>query len=161
ATRLGVLRFSINWRFITRSFAKLTRPEETGITEVSRLGSGECFEIQHGRTSRHTYWDPLSIAATHPIDDPDEAVRAIHRTTRACVRAWASCHRSVVLELSGGLDSSIVIGCLRDAPVKPAITALLRYSHEADSDERPFARLAAQHCNCRLVEQLRDTSFDV
>jgi asparagine synthase (glutamine-hydrolysing) len=62
----------------------------------------------------------------------------------------------VLLRLSGGLDSSIVLGCLRDAPSRPRITCLNEHSEGPDSDERHYAREASRAACCELIEQRRD-----
>src|SRR5262249_17303481 len=75
------------------------------------------------------------------------------------VDAWASCYPDIVHRLSGGLDSSIVLGCLREAPSRPRITSLNYFAKGADGDERRFARAAAAAAHCRLIERERYAQF--
>jgi asparagine synthase (glutamine-hydrolysing) len=160
AVSLRLLKFSVNWHFIARNLVKLAQPSETGLSEVSAINSGECVEIHRGRASRRSYWNALSVAHTeNPVDHIEEAIEATRNCTRSCVHAWAAGHDSILLQLSGGLDSSIVLACLREAPSRPTITNVIRYSTEADSDEREFARLAAGRAGCNLIEVPRDPSF--
>jgi asparagine synthase (glutamine-hydrolysing) len=77
---------------------------------------------------------------------------------KACVHAWASRHNSIIHSLSGGLDSSIVLSCLQDAPTRPAITCF-NYSFErSGADERRFARLAAKRAGCEMREHVIDAN---
>ena len=159
---LELLSLSINWTYIARSLSKTTIPGETGLNEVTVVRGGQCIEWRKGVRSRKTIWE-LADAATGAsyMADPDVAALAVRNTTRACVRAYASCHGPVLLRLSGGLDSSIVLACLRDAAAGHRVTAVNRYSPGADSDERMFARLAAEYCGCEVVSLPRDPGFDI
>ncbi|MDY6946006.1 MAG: asparagine synthase C-terminal domain-containing protein, partial [Pseudomonadota bacterium] len=85
------------------------------------------------------------------IEDPELAARAMRNVVKATTSSLASLHRSLMLRLSGGLDSSIVAGCLKDAPTS-RFTAYTYFSPTGRSDERPWARLAAQHSGCEHIE---------
>ena len=58
----------------------------------------------------------------------------------------------MLLRLSGGLDSSIIAGCLGQAPNKSRFAAYTYFSPNGRSDERPWAQLAAQHSGCEHIE---------
>lgn len=133
------------------------RPEQNAVHEISRVYGGECVETrvdgQMREVSRDLYWSPLSFSeSVDAIENPDQATRALRGTVRACTQAWAGGHESLLHRLSGGLDSSIVVGCLRDAPAKPRMACYTHYHPQGRSDERPWARLAAQHVGCEHVE---------
>nr|WP_257018340.1 asparagine synthase C-terminal domain-containing protein [Sphingopyxis sp. JAI108] len=67
-----------------------------------------------------------------------------------CVRAWSGCFARIQLELSGGIDSSIVAACLADrADPWRAITMV---TAEPDGDERPYARAVAENVGVPLAE---------
>lgn len=150
---LNVLRFSINWNYVTRRVAfGPVGQNETALHEVSEVRAGECVELCQARASRKTYWRLLSVADADPIDDAEQAARELRSTIEACVHAWASCYRRIVHKLSGGLDSSIVLGCLNGAPVRPEIVCLKYYLPYLTFDERPHARLAADRAGSELVE---------
>jgi asparagine synthase (glutamine-hydrolysing) len=158
---LGIVRPTINWRFVGAHLAGLAAHDETGLNEIGRIDGGECIAVSGGSLSREHLWDPAAIARSLPITDADQAIRAVRLTTKACVHAWASCFDSVILALSGGLDSSIVLGCLKDAPTRPGITAVNSYSQASDNDERVFARKAAERAGCKLLEMERNLEFDI
>jgi asparagine synthase (glutamine-hydrolysing) len=158
---LGLRHFSVNWRFIARYLTKVNYTAETGLSEVTEIRCGECMVLSRDSASRSMYWEPLAIARSHVIEDPLRASRALNRIVKACVHAWASEHQVLALRLSGGLDSSIVLGCLKDAPHRPTVVCINRYSAGADGDERDFARLAAEHAGCQLIELPRDPTFRI
>lgn len=154
---LGLPHFSVNWRYIRNLLVhSALQVRETGLLEVSEVQLGERVRFAGGSIQRSLEWDPIAIARTDPIEDPVRAVAALRRTTRACIHAWASCYSGIVHNLSGGLDSSIVLSCLQDAPSRPRITCLHYFGTGPDEDERRYARLMANHVNAELIEQRLD-----
>jgi asparagine synthase (glutamine-hydrolysing) len=121
---------------------------------------GECLTIEQGRASKVSYWDPLDIARASVVENTDEAAAVLRTAVKTSVHTWAACHDSILLYLSGGLDSSIVLASLYDAPKRPHVTCLTEYSPGADSDEREYARLMTQHVGfCAQIEQLRNSDI--
>jgi len=156
---LGVIRFSVNWNFIVGHLAK-TKSADTGLDGLRELRGGVCIELGHdGGETRHTYWNPLDVARDGNIEDRNAAAAQVQATVRDCVHAWASQHDRILMRLSGGLDSSVVLSCLADAPSKPGVTSLIRFSSSSSCDERTFARLAAARAGCDLLELARDPNF--
>ena len=155
---LGLLTFSINWRFVASVVPySALQIRETGITEVQELQPGERATI-NGSVEFSLLWAPSEIASRGRITEPAVAIAAIRETVKICVHSWASLHRSVLHNLSGGLDSSIVLGCLRSAPNNPHITCLHFYASASEEDEREYARLVARHMSVELVEADMDPS---
>lgn len=162
AARLG-LPFSTNWDYLAAHLCcQRLELNFTGLNEVTRVLGGECVTHRNGNKSRTFHWNPLRVADSNPIESPLEAVTALRRATLDSVHAWASSYQSIVHTLSGGLDSSIVLACLKDAPTRPHITCVNYHSPGAAGDERAFARLAAQRAGFELLERERDIaiSFD-
>ena len=164
--RLGVLQLTIRWDFIAaRVVFVFLVARETALAEVIEVLAGEHVETDC-RTpvrsvTRSFLWDPLRISQTNIIDDAAVAARELRRVARTCIHSWAACYDSVLHKLSGGLDSSIVLGCLQDAPSKPAITCLNYYSTGSNGDERLFARLAASRAGVPLQERERNSAVQI
>ncbi len=160
APRLPAQRFSINWKYVAATLcqSQLQVPA-TGINEVTRVLGGECVEHRDGKTSRSFYWNLLDAPRAGLIEDLDEAVAALRSTTRDCVHAWASSYRGILHMLSGGLDSSIILACLKDAPVRPTMACLNYYSAGSNTDERGYAQLAAGAAQCQLIERERSSGL--
>lgn len=133
--------------------------ERDALVEVSRVYGGECLCIEHGRDAssqiaREFYWTPsLFPKSDCPIDDPAEAAETMRSTVRGAIHILARQHDKLLLRLSGGLDSSIVAGCLRDMAHERQITCYTYFTPRGRSSELPWARLAAAHCGLAHVEK--------
>jgi len=146
---LGLTRFHIDWSCIAESVAAANLAGEgQPLKELDELTRGECWSLDTRSsrvTGRQLYWDPAAL--THRsrwIDDPQRASTLLNQTVRHCVRSWANLHDHLIHRLSGGLDSSIVLGVLtRPAPGHPAITCVTYHGDDASGDERRWASIAA------------------
>lgn len=127
----------------------------SAIREISEIKPGECIEHGGPRIRKSFYWNPGTIAKSDPLENIGEAAAEIRQVVSDSVHAFASLHGRLVHKLSGGLDSSIVLCCLSDAPSRPEVICRNDYSPGPESDERKYARLVAQQSRCELVEQLR------
>lgn len=146
--------FSLNRSYLASHLAFQTVCRtDTGLREVSEILAGECVEHSGLAPKRMFYWNPLHIARGDAVENPAVATQLMRRAVRSCVRAWAACFEDIALQLSGGLDSSIVAACLRDAPTQPRTVCITHHSPGADSDERRYARALAQHLGLALVEK--------
>lgn len=157
------VQFSVNWRYVARHLADIEHDHDTGFSEVTELLPGQCVQLSTRSPAQRTlhYWNALDFARADPIRDTAQAAAQVRTTLSSCVHAWAACHPSIWHRLSGGLDSSIVLACLQSAPSTPRVVCANRYSRRADSDEREFARLAARHTACELIELERDPGFNL
>ncbi|HEU4627149.1 MAG TPA: asparagine synthase C-terminal domain-containing protein [Steroidobacteraceae bacterium] len=161
---LGGRAFTINWKYVAAALCQnRLQVHATGLNEVTQVLGGECVAICRGQVSRQFYWNALEVAASPRFEDPTEAARLLREQTRDCVHAWTSGHQSIVHLLSGGLDSSIVLACLRDSPtsLRPQITCLNFYSPGSNTDERDYARLAAASAACEVVERPRISTLSL
>lgn len=153
---------SINWSYVAAAASAVgANPNETGLNEIAQVIAGECLRVlPSGSRSREPYWRVESHAAVDSIADTRLAAQLIRKTTTACVSSWASLYSSLLHRLSGGLDSSIVLGCLKEAPSKPQVTCLTYYgAYSGGEDERELARLAAESARSQLVEIHHDTTY--
>jgi asparagine synthase (glutamine-hydrolysing) len=150
---LGALGFTVSWDYI-RAFLAYSgyQSRETALQEVSEVQLGERVRFAGNTIHRSLEWDPLAIAQTDPIQDPDTAVTQLRQVTRACIHAWAACYPKIIHNLSGGLDSSIVLSCLKSAPTQPEVTCLHYFGTGPDEDERRYARSMSGHVGAELIE---------
>jgi asparagine synthase (glutamine-hydrolysing) len=179
------VKFAINRKYLTRwlTFSRLLG-DESALDGVEELLGGERVTISAEGTKRTLLWDPLRLANTAKRDPPSNLAIQLRTTVQETIDAWASCYDSVGHQLSGGLDSSIVAGCLARAPTRPAVTyvnfsidsrfderlhldgvdkataAKLR-AIAGQGDERYFARLIASRWNVPMVERERSNSMDL
>jgi asparagine synthase (glutamine-hydrolysing) len=154
---LGLMQFSVNWHYIRGLLGQPgLQTRDTAINDVSEVQLGERVRFSGNTLRRSLEWNPFTIAATNPIQDTQTAVTELRNTTRACIHAWAACYSGIVHNLSGGLDSSIVLSCLKSAPSHPDITCLHYFGTGPDEDERKYARLMANHAKAELIEHQLD-----
>lgn len=160
---LDASSLSVNWDYVAAELTLLI-PETraTGFVEIERIMRGECVCIAKDQLHRRAYWHPFRFVENSHSGDVGDAMKALRTTAHACVHAWASCYNSIITLLSGGLDSSILMASLRDAPAHPRVVGLnLRNPHDTISDERTYARMCAQHTGFPLVEQEQRGGFSL
>jgi asparagine synthase (glutamine-hydrolysing) len=151
---LALPAFSINARYLAGFiFTAELAQRECALNEVKELLAGECLELNGEHTKQFTMWDPRSICRDPAIEDFEDASRQVRRVTQACVDFWASKYDRIVHRLSGGLDSSVILGCLKRSAYRPIVTCLHLESGGADDNEREFAQLAAAQAGVELVIQ--------
>jgi asparagine synthase (glutamine-hydrolysing) len=157
---LGVTPLSINWDSITAQVVGgdyLTN--ETAIKEVDSIECGECVACTPSGHLKHVYWDPRTFLQDRSLACFGEAAQTLRRATDYSVSALSAAHDRILVKLSGGLDSSIILSSLSRAPHKPSITAVT-YHSKGSGDERRFARIMAGSVHCRLVERPRNRRLD-
>lgn len=127
---------------------------------VRQVLAGERVCIDHvGDPAGDALWDASSFARQSVARDSDNHAAALREVVGSCVQAWSYCYDSILMRLSGGVDSSIVASCLALGRTPARVTCLNYHSPGADSDEREFARLAAASARLELIECERDASF--
>jgi asparagine synthase (glutamine-hydrolysing) len=147
---LGLPPFTINLSYLRARVVGLNDLEQSALNEVDQIRRGECIELGAGAQpvvrSRRCFWNPVTFTdASRTIENGEEAAVAMRSTVRSCTQTLSANHASILHRLSGGLDSSIVAGCLAQAPPRPRIACYTYYNPHGRSDERPWARLAAEH----------------
>lgn len=158
--RLSLRPFSADWDHLTAFFLdnELTT-RTTGVKGVIQLYAGECATFaKSGGMSRSFYWNPVDVCAAETIDDPDQARAELRFVIRHCIDAWASSYASLLQELSGGLDSSIVTACVGAATVRADVVCFHFFSATSQGDERAYARAAARRAGYELIEAGTDLS---
>lgn len=139
----------VDWTFVAHFLAyPFHRSRRTGFEGVTEVTSGARLTLAPGqRPVESSLWSPWDHV--RPIDPNDMSAR-LEREVRGCVRASVEGRKQVLLELSGGLDSSILAACLWDAPVR--VTSANMISPSPDGDERLFARAVAERLGFPLRE---------
>lgn len=156
--RLKLTPFSVDWGHLTAFFLHcrlVTRT--TGFNEVTELYGGERATIEYDsartRMTRSFYWNPVDVYEADMIENPDEARAALRAAILHCVNSWASGYESIVHELSGGLDSSIIAASCARASARPGILCFHYFTEMSEGDERPYARAAANRTGFELIER--------
>lgn len=126
---------------------------ETGLAAVTEVLAGECYEIRGTCSRQKIIWNAAQIAMDHERVSREIAAARLRAVTEACIEAWASVHLRILHLLSGGLDSSIVLGCLARARHPTHTICLNRFLGAAEGDERIHARAVARLARVPLIER--------
>jgi asparagine synthase (glutamine-hydrolysing) len=124
----------------------LLRTPRSTITGATEVLPGEITRLGH-RERRPASWLPWDYASSPPIRAEANEFGSL---VRATVGAWSGRFARVQLELSGGIDSSIVAACLSDR--SDPWRAITMVTPEPDGDERLYARAMAERANAPLAE---------
>jgi len=146
-------RLTINTSYIASFIASSQlQIRDCGLNEVTELLAGDSVAFHQDSATQKSLWDPRRICELDPLENFESAATALRNVMQVCVDSWSSTFKSILLALSGGFDSSIVLASLMRARKAPAVTCVNYFSAHAADDERQFARLAAQHSAVRLIE---------
>jgi asparagine synthase (glutamine-hydrolysing) len=150
---LGLVNNTINWNHIVAYlwFRRFVT-DHTGLDSVRQIQAGECIAIGPDNRTATFYWNPAHIHDARLVDDRLQAMRELRTAIQLCVRAWASCYSRVLHELSGGLDSAIVLACLPRTSGSANVICQNFFTQGAEGDERVFAKIAADRADVELVE---------
>ncbi len=155
---LGLPAFTVNEQYLSAFiYSSQLQIRECGLNEVTEVLAGECVKFRDNVVRQFALWDPRKICRA-PMDDYQTAVRQVKSTTQNCIRAWSSTFDHILHKLSGGLDSAIVLACLRQARNPERITCLNMFGENPREDERAYARLAANMTHTRLIEDTLDSA---
>ena len=151
--RVERVPLQVNRHFIIGSFcAPNAHSGETALDGISTVLPGHRVLHAEQKARVEAFWDAVSLASKSGPTDFASARVSTRRIVRACVHAWASCFDNIFLQLSGGLDSSIVAACLADAPNGPNVVCANFHCKYESSDERLFAREVATRFGFELME---------
>ncbi len=150
AVESGLLQPQIDWGGIAHGLRYRQLPtERTGLEGVSEILPGQRITLDETTPPREHLWSPWTFTPRADVWEPrgaDELAECVTTT----ISAWGSRYGSVQLELSGGLDSSIIAYSLAHR-LDPWRCATL-YTPGADGDERSYARRMAAAASVALAE---------
>ena len=119
---------------------------ETFFEGIEKLRPGEMLSYQDGRAERRFYWH-LDFSESRR---PEKALAAeLHEHLRRGVDACRGEPTTTGAFLSGGLDSSTVVGVLQGLQDQPADAYAIGFEAEG-FDEMEYARATADHFGARL-----------
>lgn len=142
----------IDWKEVGIQIQRKGRHRHSlALKGLEPVAAGELLTLGSGKTDRTQIWTPAEIyRAARGRDRPD-----LRSVVDMAVRALAG-DRRWVAEVSGGLDSAIVVGALEPRQ-REAVTAWVNhFAEQPESDERAFARLVVEQFGSPLTEVRRD-----
>ena len=148
----------VNWDALeTQLLLGALGGRETALEGVSQILPGEVVGLGSGGST--LLWSAVDVARSPTAHGATEAAHLLHETVRSCTQSWASCYGTILLRLSGGVDSSILLSCLAPGNTQADVICVNYHSPGSDSDERHYARLAAARIGRDLIERQRDPGF--
>ena len=150
ATHARLYTKEIDWNFIRSNLIyPYLKTERTGLVGLSELLPGCRLDMRGDGTSIENVWNPWDfVAPQRRHRDRHEAQADVGRAVASTVNRWAETDKSLLLELSGGLDSSIIAACLKDAYAHVACCNLI--TPVPGADERHYAILMADVLRAEL-----------
>src|SRR5207249_3685374 len=97
------------------------------------------------------FWD-FPVARETIADDVETAGERIRELFRAAVKRRLVSDVPLGAFLSGGIDSTLVVGVMSEMSSKPVKTFSIGFTDAPDHDETAFARLAAERFKTEHVE---------
>lgn len=143
---------TIDWSFVAQhlGFPHL-RGRRTGLAGIDEIIAGECLMVGRDRTRRIALWTPWRLVGPErSVLDREHAADIVRDAVLSSVAALAAPSDTLLLELSGGLDSSVLAAALQAAGVRAIAVNLTTPGPEGD--ERPYARAVANRTGHRLIE---------
>jgi asparagine synthase (glutamine-hydrolysing) len=134
--------------------------EHTGLREVKELLAGERMKIgDREAISRSWAWSGVEIAAHPNTQSAEDARVELREAAEACFGAWGNECGKIVVSVSGGLDSSIMVNLLsRESGA--AITGIHYVGVGYEGYEVKLARMAAKNASVDLMEVEQDPARD-
>ena len=152
---------TVNWEYLAAFiYSSQAQVHACAFNEVHEVLAGECLKVQDRSVSATALWDPRMICRERRIDRYEAAVVELCEVTQKCIDAWVRSYDPILLGLSGGFDSAVVLGCLSHSPARPGITCLNQYTAVPHEDEREYARAAAVRAGVRLLELPMESAAD-
>jgi asparagine synthase (glutamine-hydrolysing) len=123
--------------------------EETLLRNIFKLAPGCCMLVKDGSATVKQYWD---LEFTPTPCSVREAEARLTTLLDECVRMHMISDVPVGFLLSGGIDSTAMLGMAVGKTTHPLSSFTLGFSAQGLADERPFARLAAERFHSRHYE---------
>ncbi|WP_454885461.1 asparagine synthase-related protein [Sphingomonas oryzagri] len=129
--QLGLYRPEIDWDTVGWFFYTNGLPgARTALAGLAQITPGMAVTVAAHRSAARLCWSPWSH-----VGASDQGPEALRNATIGCVRAWQARYRSVLVGVSGGLDSSIVASSLE----RVAVSAVTISTGDAHGDEAAYA----------------------
>lgn len=152
AANFDFLPFTVNWEYLkTNIMLPQLRTMHTGLNEVGEIQPGECVEVAPFEKKSQFLWNPTEISQTDVVEDAEEAAALLRETVMKTIGSLAGCYDRVVHHL-GGLDSSILLACMAQAPNRPEITCLNYFTKSPGGEERRYSRQVAEKYDVEFVD---------
>ncbi len=114
----------------------------TAFSSIQKLPAGHLLEFERGEIRIRQYWD-LPEYGTRQVSCEEECLEELEARLAEAVRIRLISDVPLGALLSGGTDSSTVVGLMARASSRPVKTFSIAFAHD-DFNEAHYARLVAQ-----------------
>lgn len=151
AERANLYRRRVDFQHLAHRLAYPgLKSDSTGLAGIRELLPGCSIELRNKTVHIERDWNPWDFVGDQIRDsDQNEAASAVRSSIETVIRVWASEDKSILLESSGGLDSSIVGACLKGTPAR--LTCATLTTSVPGADEREYASLVADGLGVDLL----------
>ena len=148
----GIVRPQPDWDMVLHGLLYAQLPTaRTHLKHIVEILPGRRLAVTAEAISSELLWKPWTFAShCHPARDAVALATNVAAAVDDSVAAWAAVAQKVNLELSGGLDSSIVAASLARSGRTFCCTTIASPGH--DGDERDYARAVAEYLGAPLTE---------
>ena len=139
-----------NWTYLCSYFIYGNSSSiQTPFNNIYELPPACSLKITKNERKTAPFWNPLSTYKTLDTQKRD-AVDVLKDT----LKAWVKPYQNIVVSLSGGLDSSSLVYCLKDIVKKDQTLKAVNYFHAQikSSNELVHARRVCQETGIELIE---------
>lgn len=155
---LSGIKLAVDWESVGAFFVSNHQiNDRTGLLDLAELLPGQRMTWSPTKQRERSWvWNPVEIAAAPNRQSYADARDAFRSTTERCVAAWTSSCDSILVRMSGGLDSSVVAG-LVGRMRSGSVSGVHFVGRGYESFELGLAREAAISSGIPLVERNFDT----
>jgi asparagine synthase (glutamine-hydrolysing) len=145
-TECGIVEPEIDWSMVLETLVcRDRRPRTTCIVGIAELMPGFLLGLGGSGCRETSVWDAASVAANSHGSGTVESLRDALETT---LGAWGQSGTRPLVEVSGGLDSSVVAAGIAASNSQ---TSLITFAPSpGDPDELPYAGVLARHLGLPL-----------
>jgi asparagine synthase (glutamine-hydrolysing) len=145
-------RQGLNWDRIGRMLAVPYASTSTPLfDDIDVVAPGQMLAVGAGGSRAEAIWSPAAFTSPGPQDLREMQAELVRRLD-ACTAALVRGHEKVLVELSGGLDSSILAGALAASGETGRVAAWLNYRGDrAEGDETRYAGDVARRIGVELT----------
>jgi len=115
----------------------------TAFTAIQKLPPGHLLEFKNGQAQVRSYWD-MPAYGTHDPKSEEECLEELEQKLDEAVRIRLISDVPLGALLSGGVDSSVVVGLMARNSSRPVKTFSVAFRHQ-DFNEAEYARAVAEH----------------
>jgi asparagine synthase (glutamine-hydrolysing) len=125
---------------------------------IEQVQAGMWMKVKNGQMSRETYWDPVTSRCDFHFTEKKEVERKVKELMLQSVKRRLVSDVPVGAFLSGGIDSSAVVGLMVEAGDPSPKTFTISFD-EQEFDESRYAEIIAKkfqtdHTNIRLKPEV-------